>query len=115
MIAVSAFSLCLTFILTGRKFVKINKATFDKILERTNSERLMAKARLANRIAKGSRGVNRRTAYYIKSDALCSLVKKLSHRVSVFEDVKLTDFVIVEVKTQRSGLDLPFAKLADWM
>ncbi len=96
--------------------MKINKPTFGKILEQAeqeNSERLMAKARLANRIAKGSRGINRRTAYYIKSDALCSLVKKLSRRVRVFRDFKLTDFVVVELKIERSGLHLPFAKLAD--
>lgn len=97
--------------------MKINKPTFDKILEQAeqkNSERLMAKARLANRIAKNSRGVKRRTAYYIKSIALCSLVKKLSRRVRVFKDVKLTDYV-VELKKQHSGLHLPFAKLADRM
>ena len=96
--------------------MKTNKPTFDKILERTeqkNSERLMAKARLANRIAKGSRGVNRRTAYSVKSTALCSLVKKLSCHVRVFKDIKLTDFVVVELKKERSGLHLPFARLAD--
>ena len=96
--------------------MKISKPTFDKILERTeqkNSERLMAKARLANRIAKGTRGVNRRTACYVKSTALCSLVKRLSRCVRVFKDVKLTDFVVVELKSEQSGLHLPFARLAD--
>jgi hypothetical protein len=96
--------------------MKTNKATFGKILERTgqkNSERLMAKARLANRIAKGSRGVNRRMAYSVKSTALYSLVKKLSCHVRVFKDIKSTDFVIVELKKERSGLHLLFARLAD--
>lgn len=99
----------------GRECMKINKPTFGRILERAeqkNSERLMAKARLANRIAKGSRSVNRRTAYYTNQMLFVPWLKKLSLRVRVFKDVKLTNCVVVELKTQRSRLHLPFARLA---
>lgn len=95
--------------------MKRNKATFSKILEQAelkNSQRLMAKARLANRLAKKSRGANRQTAYRIKATALCSLVKRLPHHVRVFKDIKLTDFVIVELNREPSGLHLPFANLS---
>ena len=94
--------------------MKPNRITFSNIVERTerkNSERLMAKARLANRLAKKARGTSRQTAYGIKSQALCSLVKKLSNHVTVSKDVKLTDYVVVGLKRERSGLHLPSAKL----
>lgn len=76
-----------------------------------NSERLMAKARIANRLAKKLRGLNRETAYNVKARALCSLVKKLPDFVTISRDVKLTEFVVVELKREQSGLHLPFAKL----
>jgi protein-arginine kinase len=85
----------------------------SKILEQTeqeNSERLMAKARLANRLAKKSHGSNRQMAYHIKSAALSSLVKKLSNHIRVSKDIKLNDFIVVELKREQSGLHLPFAK-----
>ena len=94
--------------------MKINKLTFSKILERTerkNSERLMSKARLANKLAKKSRGTSRQVAYHIKSMALCSLAKKLSSHVRVSKDIKLTDFVVVELKSEQSRLHLPYTNL----
>jgi len=94
--------------------MKTNKPTFSKILQRSesaNSERLMKKARLANRLAKRSRGTNRQIAYRVKSTVLCSLVKNLPDRIRVSKDIKLTDFVVVELKTEMSGLHLPAANL----
>ena len=94
--------------------MKSNKPTFSNILEqseRKNSERLMVKARLANRLAKKSYGANRQTAYHIKSKALCSLVKKLSNQVRFSKDIRLTDFVVVALKSEQSGLHLPSANL----
>ncbi|HEY0458619.1 MAG TPA: hypothetical protein VGC97_05655 [Pyrinomonadaceae bacterium] len=94
--------------------MKPNKPTFSTILEQTeqkNSERLMEKARIANRLAKKSRGASRQMAYHIKSKALCSLVKNLSNYVRVSKDIKLTDFVVVELKREQSGLHLPSANL----
>lgn len=94
--------------------MKTQKLTFGQILNQIgqqNSEKLMAKARIANRLAKKSCGSNRKTAYNVKANALCSLVKNLSDFVRVSKDIKLTDFVVVELKRDQSGLHLPFAKL----
>jgi len=73
----------------------------------------MAKARLANKLAKKSRGASRQTAYHVKSKALCSLIKKLPDYVRVSQDIRLTEFVVVELKTERSGLHLPSANLTN--
>lgn len=94
--------------------MKSNRLNFNKILERieqANSERLMTKARTANRLAQKLRGVNRQMAYFVKSNALCSLVRKLPDYIRVSKDVKLRDFVVIELQGERSGLHLPFAML----
>lgn len=86
------------------------KTTFSQILsglEQSNSEKLMKRARLANRLAKRSRGQQRQTAYSIKTKALTSLVHHLPARVEIRKDIILTDFVVVELKNTQSGLHLP--------
>ena len=92
-----------------------HKPAFREILKQIgqkNSECLMQKARLANRVAKKSRGRNRRNAYRVKSDALCSLVQKLPDSIRIFRDVKLPDFVVVGLNGEYSGLHLPVAALS---
>ena len=94
--------------------MKQEKPTFNRTLakiEGQNAENLMLKARLANRLAKKSCGTNRKTAYNVKANALCSLIKKLPNYVRVSKDIKLTDFIVVELKTELSGLHLPAANL----
>lgn len=91
-----------------------HKLTFSQILantEKDNSERLMSKARTANRLAKKSHGKQRQTAYAVKSNALGSLVKKMPDRVSIRKDIILTDFVVVELKNTNSGLHFPIINL----
>ena len=91
-----------------------HKLTFNQILagvEKDNSEKLMSKARLANRLAKKSRGLQKQTAYAVKSDALESLVKKMPARVDVRKDIILTDFVVVELKNTNVGLHFPISNL----
>ncbi len=91
------------------------KQSFSEILKQTgaeHSERLMAKARLANQLAKRAHGANRRTAYQVKSNALSSLIKKLPETVRVAKDIKLTDFVVVELHREQSGLHLPVSFLS---
>lgn len=93
---------------------KHNKLTFSQILagvEKENSERLMSKARIANRLAKRSRGEQRKSAYTVKSDALSSLVKKMPARIDIRKDIILTDFVVVELKNTNVGLHLPISSL----
>ncbi len=90
------------------------KLTFNEILannEKNNSERLMSKARLANHLAKKSRGGQRKIAYYVKTNALHSLVKKMPERVSIRKDIILTDFVVVEMKNTNVGLHFPISNL----
>ena len=96
--------------------MKQDRQTFSQMLEqigRQNSERLMLKARLANRLAKKLQGINRQTAYKIKANALYALVKKLPNCVRVSKDIKLMDFVVVELKREQSGLHLPFTRLVN--
>jgi protein-arginine kinase len=96
------------------KIMKNIKRTFSntlKNLAQENSEKLMAKARLANNLAKRFRGKNRRNAYSVKANALCGLIKYLPNKISIREDIKLTEFVVVELKNAQSGLHLPIEKL----
>ncbi len=94
--------------------MKQQKLTFNQICaqaEKDNSEKLMSKARLANRLAKRSRGMQRQTAYAVKADALSSLVHKMPKRVDVRLDIILTDFVVVELKNTNVGLHFPIVRL----
>lgn len=91
-----------------------HKLTFNQILagvEKDNSEILMQKARAANRLAKRSRGAQRRAAYAVKAKALASLVRKIPHRVEVRRDIVLSDFVVVELKGKNAGLHFPVINL----
>ncbi len=91
-----------------------HKLTFNQILagaEKDNSEQLMRKARLANSLAKKSRGAQRQAAYAVKSGALGSLVKKMPTRVDIRKDIILTDFVVVELKNTNVGLHFPIINL----
>ena len=94
--------------------MKNTKRTFSdtlNFLAQENSEKLMAKARLANKLAKRSKGKNRQNAYLVKASALCGLVKSLPNKITISKDIRLTDFVVVELKNAQSGLHLPIEKL----
>lgn len=91
-----------------------HKLTFNQICtraEKDNSEKLMSKARLANRLAKRSRGTQRQSAYAVKSGALQSLVRKMPALLDVRKNIILTDFVVVELKNTNVGLHFPIVKL----
>jgi len=91
-----------------------HKQTFNQILagvEKDNSEKLMFRARIANRLAKKSRGAQRQAAYAVKSRALSSLVKKMPALLDVRKDIILTDFVVVELKNTNVGLHFPISSL----
>jgi len=66
---------------------------------------------MANRLAKKSRGSDRKIAYHIKSKSLCSLINKLSNQIRIYRDIKLADFVVIELKSEQSGLHLPSVNL----
>lgn len=91
-----------------------HKLTFNQILagvEKENCEKLMKKARTANKLAKRSRGAQRQTAYTVKTSALGSLVRKMPGRVDIRKDIILTDFVVIELKNTNSGLHFPISNL----
>lgn len=91
-----------------------HKPTFNQILagvEKENSEKLMFRARVANKLAKKSRGSQRQTAYAVKSRALCSLVKKMPARIDIRKDIILTDYVVIELKNTNAGLHFPIIHL----
>ncbi len=91
-----------------------HKLTFSQIIagvKKDNSEKLMKKARLANRLAKHSRGDQRQSAYAVKSGALASLVHKMPGRIDVRKDIILTDFVVVELKNTNVGLHFPISAI----
>jgi hypothetical protein len=90
------------------------KPTFNQILndtEKEHSERLMRKARRANRIAKTLYGHRKQLAYGVKHKALKSLVEKMPERTAIRKDFYLTDFVIIELKDIPSGLHFPAAQI----
>jgi hypothetical protein len=94
--------------------MKNPRPTFKEILkntEREHSERLMRKARRANRIAKTLRGRRRQIAYGVKHQVLRFLVEKMPGRTYVRPDLALTDFVVIELKETRSGLHYPAAQI----
>jgi len=91
-----------------------NKPTFNQILkqtERKNSETLMAKARLANRLAKQAKGENRKNAYAVKSNALLFLVNKMPRKVNISKDFRYDDHVLVTLRGKQFGLHLPKEQL----
>lgn len=91
-----------------------HKFTFNQILtsvEKNNSEKLMSKARLANRLAKTRRGTQKQAAYTVKTNALGSLVHKMPQHVDIRKDIILTDFVVVELKNTNVGLHFPISNL----
>jgi hypothetical protein len=94
--------------------------TFNQILTRLeaqNAERLLKKARAANRLAKSAPdGRARRRAYRVKVDALLNLRRRFPARTSVTTDPRIPSFVIVEYASPhtgvRSGLHAPASDFA---
>lgn len=82
-----------------------------KCLEQGHSERLMRRARKANRIAKTVRGRSRHCAYKVKAKALSFLVEHLPEMTEIRKDIVLTDFVVVELKGTNRGLHCPVSMI----
>ena len=89
--------------------------TFNQILmrlEAQNAERLLEKARAANRLAKSAPdGHARRCAYRVKVSALLNLRRCFPAHTNVTTDPHIPSFVIVEYASPntgaRSGLHAP--------
>lgn len=86
------------------------KQSFSDILRKEdlkNGEKLMSKARSANRVAKASKGSGRVSAYKIKTSALETLIQKLPQKIRVHRDIRLDDFVVVALRDGGLGLHFP--------
>ncbi len=82
--------------------------TFNQILKRLetrNAERLIEKARAANRLAKSASDSRaRRRAYRVKTDALINLRRRFPARTSVVIDPRIPSFVIVQYVSPQRGV-----------
>src|SRR5947209_16643962 len=82
--------------------------TFNQILKRLesqNAERLIEKARTANRLAKSAPDSHaRRRAYRVKVDALLNLRRRFPSRTSVMTDSRIPSFVIVQYASPQTGV-----------
>ncbi|MDT4896445.1 MAG: hypothetical protein QOH25_1522 [Acidobacteriota bacterium] len=81
--------------------------TFNQILKRLetqNAERLIEKARTANRLAKSAPDSRaRRRAYRVKTEALLNLRRRFPTRTSVITDPHIPSFVIVRYVSLQTG------------
>lgn len=81
--------------------------TFNQILERLetqNAERLIEKARTANRLAKSASDSRaRHRAYCVKVGALINLRRCFPARTSVTTDPRIPSFVIVKYDSPQTG------------
>jgi hypothetical protein len=90
-------------------FVEIVGAVAER-----NASTLMARARLANRIAKAcSTGPSRRLAYGVKVDALLALRDRFPQYVAVDRDPMLPKFVLVRVTRTGFTLHAPVDRFAE--
>lgn len=94
--------------MSGMKRPTAQSLTFNQILTRLevqNAERLLEKARAANRLAKSATdGRARRRAYRVKVDALLNLRRRFPARTCVTPDPRIPSFVIVEYASPNTGL-----------
>jgi hypothetical protein len=81
--------------------------TFKQILkqlETTNAQRLIERARTANRLAKSAPDSRaRRRAYRVKTEALLNLRRRFPTRTSVMIDPRIPSFVIVRYDSPQTG------------
>lgn len=91
-----------------RPFAEIVGAVAER-----NAGTLMARARLANRLAKTSEGRARRLAYAVKTGALVALKNRFPERVAIDLDPMLPSFVVVSVPTARFGLHAPVERFVE--
>ena len=87
---------------------EVRAQTFNQILkrlERQNAERLIEKARTANRLAKSAPDSRaRRRAYRVKVAALLNLRRRFPTRTSVLPDPRIPSFVIVKYASPQTGV-----------
>ncbi len=86
------------------------KRSFRSILSGVASEnanRLMGRARLANRLAKSLRGQARSKTYSLKTQALLELTMRFPERVRIVNDVRTPRYILIKARLGRFGLHAP--------
>jgi hypothetical protein len=86
------------------------KTDFEEILRRVelrNADRIMQRARLANRIAKTLDGNPKARAYRVKHKALIALANKFPDQIKVTRDASLEEILIIKVVRASFGLHIP--------
>lgn len=86
------------------------KKNFKDLLQQVtqnNVEKLIDRARTANRMAKLLKGKARISAYAVKHNALVSLAYRFPEQVSIERDLVQTELLIINFKKSRSGLHIP--------
>lgn len=86
----------------GRTF----RAILDQV-EAQNCERIMERARLANRLAKSLEGGSRHRAYAVKHRTLKALALGFPHRIQISRDRSQPDLWVVSSVTKAWGLHAP--------
>ena len=76
-------------------------------VQEENANRIIQRARLANRLAKSLQGIPRGKAYRVKHAALLALARKFPERITVARDAALAGFVVVALPAAGFGLHLP--------
>lgn len=88
------------------------RKTFNELLanlELQNAQSLIARARVANRLAKTASGSSRAAAYKIKSQAARALINKIPTRIKLRKDKRpaMKNFVVVEFRGAKLSLHVP--------
>jgi|GEM_PF-4421760 len=92
------------------------RRTFRKVVqsvEISNRRAIITRARLANRLAKGSAGRSRRNAYAVKVRTLKALMSKCQREVKVRDDPKTPGMILVALSKERFGLHAPRQSFAN--
>lgn len=90
--------------------VKCGRRSFRNILSGVatqNADRLMGRARLANKLAKSLRGRSRKRAYAVKGQALLELTKRFPERIRIVHDFPSPRCVLVQAPRACFGLHAP--------
>src|SRR5215210_4395902 len=91
------------------------KPTFKEILNQVaagNVNRLINRARTANRLAKLTCGKARRSAYCVKNDVLVTITCRFPDRVTIRKDLRTTELFVINFKKPGFGLHIPASEFA---
>jgi hypothetical protein len=90
--------------------VKQSKKTFREVVQNveiSNRIAIVTRARMANRLAKGSLGRSRRNAYAVKVKTLKALMHKFDGDVELRDDPATPGMMLIVLSAERFGLHAP--------